>query len=128
MQTSEISTLSDFRSYHLVYVDESGCDKRIGFRRTGWSPIGVAPPPHRCRSPVSTGIVGIRFYRLIRGKKFPPDTQDGILLSRVFQGTTDSALFEDFIEQLFHWPEPNSVLMKGAKLFSGLCPLWIAVS
>lgn len=35
--------LSSFRSYHLVYVDESGCDKRIGFkrigfRRTGWSP------------------------------------------------------------------------------------------
>jgi hypothetical protein len=26
--------LSDFRSYHLVYVDESGCDKRAGFKRT----------------------------------------------------------------------------------------------
>jgi transposase len=24
-----------FRSYHLVYIDESGCDKLIGFRRTG---------------------------------------------------------------------------------------------
>jgi hypothetical protein len=35
--------LSSFRSYQLVYVDESGCDKRIGFRRTGWSPLGVAP-------------------------------------------------------------------------------------
>jgi hypothetical protein len=33
--------LSSFSSYHLVYVDESGCDKRIGFRRTGWSPLGV---------------------------------------------------------------------------------------
>jgi len=33
--------LSAFHSYHLVYVDESGCDKRIGFRRTGWSPLGV---------------------------------------------------------------------------------------
>lgn len=28
--------LSDFRSYHLVFVDESVCDKRIGYRRTGW--------------------------------------------------------------------------------------------
>lgn len=27
--------LSDFQSYHLVYVDESGCDKRVGFRQTG---------------------------------------------------------------------------------------------
>jgi hypothetical protein len=35
--------LSFFRSYQLVYVDESGCDKRIGFRRTGWSPVGVTP-------------------------------------------------------------------------------------
>ena len=26
---------SCFRSYHLVYVDESDCDKRIRFRRTG---------------------------------------------------------------------------------------------
>ena len=32
-----------FHSYQLVYVDESGCDKRIGFRRTGWSPVGVTP-------------------------------------------------------------------------------------
>ncbi|EED14549.1 conserved hypothetical protein [Talaromyces stipitatus ATCC 10500] len=35
--------ISDFCSYHLIYVDESGCDKRIGFRRTGWAPLGVAP-------------------------------------------------------------------------------------
>ena len=35
--------LAEFSSYHLVYVDESGCDKRIGFRRRGWSPRGVTP-------------------------------------------------------------------------------------
>ena len=35
--------LSHLRSYQLVYVDESGCDKRIGFRRTGWSLVGVTP-------------------------------------------------------------------------------------
>lgn len=38
-----LHNISDFKSYHLVYVDESGCDKRIGFRRTGWSPLGVTP-------------------------------------------------------------------------------------
>lgn len=38
-----LRNLSDFHSYHLVYVDESGCDKRVGFRRTGWSPLGKAP-------------------------------------------------------------------------------------
>ena len=35
--------LSDFQSYHLVYVDEFGSDKRAGFERTGWSPLGVVP-------------------------------------------------------------------------------------
>jgi hypothetical protein len=35
--------ISEFSSYHLVYVDESGCDKRIGIRRTGWSPLGTTP-------------------------------------------------------------------------------------
>ena len=32
-----------FCSEHLVFVDESGCDRRIGFRRTGRSCLGVAP-------------------------------------------------------------------------------------
>jgi len=30
-------------SYHLIYVDESRCDNRVGFRRTGWSPLGLTP-------------------------------------------------------------------------------------
>jgi hypothetical protein len=34
--------LSDFCLYHLVYMDGSRCDKRIGFRRTGWSSLGIA--------------------------------------------------------------------------------------
>jgi hypothetical protein len=38
-----LCNLSSFRSYHLIYVDESGCNKRIWFRRTGWSPLGVMP-------------------------------------------------------------------------------------
>ena len=37
------------------------------------------------------------------------------MLARVFQGSTDTAVFEDFIEQLLHhcgrWPEPKSVLI-----------------
>lgn len=34
-----LHNLSAFRSYHLIYVDESGYDRRVGFRRTGWSPL-----------------------------------------------------------------------------------------
>jgi hypothetical protein len=38
--------LSEFSSYHLDYVDESGCDKRVGIRRTGWSPRGTGMQEH----------------------------------------------------------------------------------
>ncbi|KAJ5501966.1 hypothetical protein N7463_004840 [Penicillium fimorum] len=84
--------LSDFRSYHLVYIDEPGCDKRAGLRRTGWSPRG-------------------------RGQRYQILSvycQDGILMSRAFQGSTDATMFEDFIEQLLEhcgrWSESESVL------------------
>ena len=39
-----LHNLSAFHSYHLVYVDESGCNKRIGFRRTGAGPSRSVPP------------------------------------------------------------------------------------
>lgn len=98
-----LHNLSDFQSYHLVYIDESGCDKRAGFRRTGWSPRGVAP------------VQKARFRRERRHQILPAYAQDGIVLSRVFQGTTDRAMFEDFIAQLLchcgRWPEPKSVLV-----------------
>jgi transposase len=45
----------------------------------------------------------------------PAYTQDGIILARVFQGSTDGTVFEDFIEQLLplcsRYPEPKSVLV-----------------
>jgi hypothetical protein len=34
---------SGFRSYHYVFVVESGCDKRGEFRRIGMVPLGVTP-------------------------------------------------------------------------------------
>lgn len=83
-----LHNLSSFFSYQLVYVDESGCDKRIGFRRTGWSPLGTTP------------VQIARYRREQRWQILPAYTQDGILLSRVFQGSTDGSVFEDYIEQL----------------------------
>ncbi|OQD86930.1 hypothetical protein PENSOL_c082G07324 [Penicillium solitum] len=95
--------VSEFCSYHLVYVDESGCDKRIGFRRTGWSPFGTTP------------VQVSKFHRDQRYQILPAYTQDGILLSRVFQGSTDALLFEDFIGELLEhcgkYPEPKSVII-----------------
>lgn len=98
-----LHNLSDFKSYHLVYVDESGCDKRIGFRRTGWSPLGLTP------------LQVSKFHRDQRWQILPAYAQDGVVLSRVFQGSTDAAVFEDFIQQLLKhcgkWPEPKSVIV-----------------
>jgi transposase len=91
--------LSEFRSFHLVFIDESGCDKRAGFRRTGWSPHSVAP---------------VQVSHFQRGQQYQilaAYCQDGILMSQVFQGSTDANLFEDFVEQLLHhcgrWTEPS---------------------
>ena len=95
--------ISEFSSYHLVYVDESGCDKRIGIRRTGWSPLGTTP------------VQVSKFHRDQRYQILPAYTQDGILLCRVFQGATDALFFEGFIEELLHlcgkYPAPKSVLV-----------------
>lgn len=86
-----------------MYVDESGCDQRVGFRRTGWSPVGTTP------------VQIAQFRREQRYQILPAYSQEGILLARVFQGATDSYLFEDFVEQLLvhcgRWPQPNSVLV-----------------
>jgi hypothetical protein len=88
---------------HLVFIDESGCDKGIGFRRTGWSPLDVAP------------VQVAKFHRDRLYHILPAYTQDGVLFSQVFQGSTDSAVFEDYVEQLLphygRWPEPKSVLV-----------------
>ncbi len=97
--------LSDsvFRSYHFVFVDESGSDKRGGYRRMGWSPHGVTP------------IQIARFQREKRYQILPAYTQDGVILARVFQGFTNSTVFESFIEQplplMGTWPEPKSVFI-----------------
>ncbi|KAJ5491669.1 hypothetical protein N7539_003236 [Penicillium diatomitis] len=90
--------LSEFRSCHLVFVDESGCDKRVGYRRTGWSPLGVTP------------VQVSKFHRGQRYQILLAYTQDGIILSRIFKGSTDATFFESFIEQLLQhcgrWLEP----------------------
>ncbi|GAM38322.1 hypothetical protein TCE0_033r08956 [Talaromyces pinophilus] len=95
--------LSWYRSYQLVYVDESGCDRRVGFRRTAWSPVGVTP------------VQISQFRREQRYQILPAYAQDGIVLSRVFQGSTDAAAFEDFVAQLLQhcnkYPAPRSVLV-----------------
>jgi transposase len=95
--------ISEFSPEHFVFVDESGCDKRAGSRRTGWAPLGVTP------TEVS------QFQREQRYQILPAYTVNGIIHARVFQGSTDSTIFEDFIEELLpmcgSWPQRYSVLV-----------------
>ena len=103
LRDAYLHNTTDIHSWQFVFVDESGCNKRVGFRRTGWSPLGVTP------------VQIAEFQREKRFQILPAYTQDGILLARVFQGSADSKVFEDFIEQLLplcgRWPEPKSVLV-----------------
>lgn len=93
----------EYHSYQLVYVDESGCDKRSGIRRTGWSPPGITP------------VERSKFHRGQRYQILPAYSQDGIVISHIYKGSTDAALFENLIEQLLHhcgrYPGPRSVLI-----------------
>lgn len=34
--------MSGFHFYHLIYANETGCDKRIGFTRMDWFLLGTA--------------------------------------------------------------------------------------
>ncbi|RBR26546.1 uncharacterized protein FIESC28_00663 [Fusarium coffeatum] len=65
--------LSFYRSYQLVYIDESGCDRRVGRRRFGWAPKGVTP------------VQIDRFHRDQRYQILPAYTQ-GILHYEPFLG------------------------------------------
>jgi len=77
---------SPFRLYYYMFVDESGCDKQAGYRRTGWSPLSVTP------------IQVSHFQREQRYQILPAYTQDNLILAHIFPGSTDSIVFEDFIE------------------------------
>lgn len=94
---------SEYRSYHFVLIDESGCDRSVGIQKKGWAPRGVRPVQVK------------RFHRGRRYQILLAYTQSGVLHFRVFEGSTDSAVFESFIEELLpycgRWPEPNSVLI-----------------
>lgn len=83
-----LNEIAVFQPEHFVFVDESGSDRRDGLRRNGWAPVGHAP------TQVSSLQRGERYQIL------PAITCNGIIWSRVYSGSTDAAMFEDFIAQL----------------------------
>jgi transposase len=92
-----------YESYQLVFVDESGCDGRAGHRHRGWSLKG------------SSLVQVTKFSHGKRWHILPVYAPDGIMLRLVYQGSTDSDCFEDFITQLLYpcgrYPEQKSVIV-----------------
>jgi hypothetical protein len=72
---------SPFRSYHRIYIDESGCSNPDGLRRNGWSPKGVVP------------VHTARFCRDKRTHILGAYSQDGLELFRLYKGTIDSTFY-----------------------------------
>jgi transposase len=103
LQDLYLYTVSPMSAGQVFFVDESGCDPRHGFKRRGWSPLGVTP------------LQVARFQRGQRYHILPAYDQNGIIRSRVFQGSTNASVFEEFIEHLLplcgRWPEDRSVLI-----------------
>ena len=94
---------SDCQSFQMVCIDEAACNKQTTCRRRGRAKKG--------RRPTRKGDPS-------RGPNFQilaALTQEGVELARVYQGSTNGTVFEDFLEQLLEhcgkWPEPKSVLI-----------------
>jgi transposase len=84
-----IRDLSFFRLNQLVIIDESGADRGIGTQRKGWAPRGKRPRQVK------------RFHRGRRFQILPAYTQDGVIHFMVYERSTDTEMFEAFIETLF---------------------------
>ncbi|KAF0643862.1 hypothetical protein FPSE5266_07146 [Fusarium pseudograminearum] len=95
--------LLKYKSYQMIFIDESGADRCVCYCNKGWALSGVIP---------------VQVSRLNREQRYQilaAYTQEGIELACVYPGSTDAALFKDFIEQLLYgcgrWPQPKSVLI-----------------
>ncbi|KAJ6787451.1 hypothetical protein PWT90_10010 [Aphanocladium album] len=87
----------------LVYIDESGSDRSDVARKKGYAPKGVTPVQEK------------PFHRGKRVQILPAYTVDGVMHCRTYEGSTDTGIFEDFIEELLpkcgRFPAPRSVLI-----------------
>ncbi len=76
-------------------------------------------PPRRATSRPHEAAAGLFLAALLHREQryqiLPAYAVDGTVLSQMFQGSTDSIVLEDFIEQLLplcgKWPQPTSVIL-----------------
>ena len=97
----------------LVWIDETGCDRRNSLRRCGYSVRGMPPREHRL---------------LVRGTRYsaiPVLSLQGIHDVQIFEGTVNGEKFVEFVEQSvvpllqpFNGSNPLSVVIHGQLLHS----------
>ena len=90
----------------LVWVDESGCDRRNSIRKRGYGIRGITPQDHRL---------------LVRGTRFsaiPVMSMEGIHDLNLFEGSVNGDRFGTFVTncllpflQPFNWINPHSVVI-----------------
>jgi len=92
-----------YRSFQLVFVDESSCDRRTSYRGKAWAIKGGR---------------AVRKSFFIRGKRYsvlPAISLDGILHVSIIEGSFTTETFTDFIDGLLDkmnaYPGPNSVIV-----------------
>lgn len=86
--------LAGVKPFHCIFIDESGVSPPDVFRRKGRAKKGVTP------------IQKDKFQRENRVQILSAYTLKGIKMFRVFYGSTDTALIEDFVEQLLKHVRP----------------------
>jgi hypothetical protein len=96
--------LAEYRGFQLVFLDESGINKKLGDRDHGYSPKG-----RRIPQKVSPGRA--ENYSLL-----PAMSIDGYIACRLYRGAIDSERYEDFIRndvlpQCTPFPGPRSVIV-----------------
>lgn len=86
----------------MVFVDETGDDRRRAILKRGYAPKGVRPVQTK------------RFHRGKRVSCLPAYTLDGIIYSEVYEEYTNNDVFEAFLERLLphcgRYPGPKSVV------------------
>lgn len=106
LRASFMSEVSVYDPTMLVWIDESGCDRRNCVRKRAYGIRGMTPRDHRL---------------LIRGTRYsaiPVMTHEGIADVYLFEGTVNGAKFEQFIRccllpilKPFNWVNPCSVVI-----------------
>ena len=101
-----MAEISTYDPSTLIWIDESGCDRRHSTRKWGYSLRGMTPRDQRL---------------LVRGTRYsavPVVSVKGILDLHIIQGTMTGERFEDFISstvlpilQPFNWINPCSVVI-----------------